>query len=168
MPARRPESMPSVARRSRGLVLVALLIFMLFSAIVAMSAAEVWATARQRERERELLFVGEQYRQAIRRYYFATPNGQARALPARLEDLLSDERFPTPVKHLRRAYPDPITGSTEWGLVMRGRGIVGVHSLSQTTPIKQSGFVRANATFEGRSAYRDWVFLFVPSASARP
>ncbi|MFZ2652036.1 MAG: type II secretion system protein [Burkholderiaceae bacterium] len=150
-----------------GIVLVGLLIVMAFSAALAMSAAEVWATSRQRERELELLFVGDQYRQAIRRYYFAVPKAQARVLPARLEDLLLDERFPVPVRHLRRLYPDPITGSTEWGLAMRGERIVGVHSLSPATPIKQAGFGHANAVFEARSAYREWVFLFVPPAAAQ-
>jgi type II secretory pathway pseudopilin PulG len=167
MQSRPPRPTRRSARPGRGIVLVALLIVMLFSALLAMSAAEVWATSRQREREAELLYVGDQYRQAIRRYYFAAPNAQARVLPARLEDLLNDDRFPVPVRHLRRLYPDPITGSSEWGLAMRGSRIVGVYSLSEAKPIKQVGFDRAYAMFEGRPSYRDWVFLFVPPAAGR-
>jgi len=153
--------------RQRGVMLVGLLILMFLSAVLAMAGMEVWATTRQRDREAELLFVGDQYRQAIRRYYFAAGSGQTRELPAKLEDLLNDTRFPVPVQHLRRIYPDPITGSTDWGLAMRGDRIVGVHSLSETAPIKQTGFEKVNATFEARTAYKDWVFLFVPSATRR-
>jgi type II secretory pathway pseudopilin PulG len=150
-----------------GLMLIGLLILMFFTSVLALAGMEVWATARQREREAELLFVGEQYRQAIRHYYFTSAAGQARDLPARLEDLLADNRFPVQVQHLRRLYPDPITGSTEWGLVKRGDRIVGVHSLSENRPIKQAGFARGQANFEGRSAYKEWVFVFVPTIPRR-
>jgi type II secretory pathway pseudopilin PulG len=150
-----------------GLILIALLITLFFTSVLAMAGMEVWATTRQRERETELLFIGEQYRQAVRHYYFTSVAGQARDLPTRLEDLLSDNRFPVPVQHLRRLYPDPITGSTEWGLIKRGDRIIGVHSLSEATPIKQAGFAKPNASFEGRTAYKDWVFLFVPTLPRR-
>jgi type II secretory pathway pseudopilin PulG len=153
--------------RQRGLMLVGLLILMFLSGVLAMTGLEVWATTRQREREVELLFVGDQYRQAIRRYYFAAGIGQTAELPAKLEDLLNDNRFPVPVHHLRRLYPDPITGRTDWGLALRGERIVGVHSLSEATPLKQTGFDQANATFEARTAYKDWVFLFIPPANRR-
>jgi type II secretory pathway pseudopilin PulG len=153
--------------RQRGLMLVGLLILMFLTGVLAMTGLDVWATTRQREREAELLFVGDQYRQAIRRYYFAAGNGQTPELPAKLEELLDDNRFPVPAHHLRRLYADPITGSTEWGLVMRGDRIVGVHSLSEATPLKQAGFDRVNASFEARTAYKDWVFLFIPPATRR-
>ena len=64
-------------------------------------------TAAQREREQELLFVGSQFRNAFMSYYGATPAG--RALPAFLEDLVEDNRFPVPRRHLRRVYADPMT-----------------------------------------------------------
>jgi type II secretory pathway pseudopilin PulG len=149
------------------MMLVGLLITTALSSVLALAGMEVWATARQREREAELLFVGDQYRQAIRRYYFATGAGQPRELPAKLEDLLSDNRFPVPIQHLRRPYPDPITGSPEWGLALRGDRIVGVYSLAETQPIKQTGFDQVNAIFEARTKYRDWVFLYVPPAPRR-
>jgi type II secretory pathway pseudopilin PulG len=151
----------------RGLMLLALLIVLLFSSVLALAAAEVWATARQREREAELLFVGQQYRQALRQYYFAAPNAASRTLPASLADLLEDKRYPLPVRHLRRLYADPVTGGTDWGLVKRGDLIVGVHSLSDAKPLKQTGFNRLDQAFEGRPSYREWAFLFVPPASNR-
>lgn len=154
-------------RHARGVVLLALLLIMFLGAILATRAADVWATTRQREREVELLFVGEQYRQAIRHYYFAAPRGQGRVLPARLEDLLDDSRFPVPVRHLRRLYPDPITDQESWGLIRVGDRIAGVYSTSQTTPLKQTGFDSAHAAFEARPTYQEWLFQFIPPRSSR-
>jgi type II secretory pathway pseudopilin PulG len=148
-------------------MLLGLLLMLMLTSIALLAAVDVWSTTRQREQERELLFVGEQYRQAIRHYYFATPSGQARVLPASLEVLLSDDRFPVPVHHLRRLYPDPITGRPEWGLVRVGDRISGVHSLSDHAPLKQTGFSPAQSSFEAKSSYQDWVFVFVPSRNAR-
>lgn len=151
----------------RGVMLLGLLLMLMLGSIALLAAAEVWTTTRQREQESELLFVGEQYRQAIRRYYFAAAAGQGRTLPARLQDLLVDDRFEVPVHHLRRLYPDPITGRDEWGLVLVGDRIAGVHSLSDAVPLKQSGFAPAQAGFEARQAYKEWVFLFTPARNAR-
>jgi type II secretory pathway pseudopilin PulG len=154
-------------RRAKGMLLIGLLITLFMTSVFAMVGIEVWSTARQREREAELLFIGNQYRQAIRRYYFAVDAGQARQLPTKLSELLNDDRFPVPMQHLRRLYPDPITGSTDWGLALNGQRIAGVYSPSEKQPLKQAGFEPANATFEARTTYRDWVFLFVPPAQRR-
>jgi len=148
----------------RGVVLVALLLAMMFTAVLALAGAETWATTLRREREVELLFVGAQYRQAIRAYYFGAPPGQARVLPARLEDLLEDRRHLVPTRYLRRLYPDPISGTADWGLALRGDRIAGVYSRSDATPLKQTNFDRADSAFEGRGAYKDWVFQYVPPA----
>lgn len=146
----------------RGFVLLALLVAMLLLAIGLMNAVDVWSMSRQRERENELLFVGDQYRQAIRSYYSAAPRGGQRGFPPSLEVLLDDDRFPTPVHHLRRAYPDPITGKAEWGLLKAGDRIVGVYSLSEAAPIKKAGFSPAHQAFKDAASYKDWVFAYVP------
>lgn len=149
--------------RGRGLVLLALLIFLALGALATMLAAEVWATTRQRERETELLFVGEQYRRAIESYWRATP-GRAKALPLSVDVLLQDDRFPTPVHHLRRAYPDPITGG-ELELIRVGNGIAGVRSPSKAAPMKAAGFPPRYQQFEGQASYDQWQFVFVPPRS---
>ena len=146
----------------RGVVLLALLVALALLAIGLVNTMDVWRMSRQREREKELLFVGDQYRQAIQRYYLAAPRGGQRGYPPSLEVLLDDDRFPTPVHHLRRAYPDPITGKAEWGLLKAGERIVGVYSLSQAAPIKQAGFSPAHQAFKDAASYQDWVFAYVP------
>jgi type II secretory pathway pseudopilin PulG len=151
--------------RSRGLVLLAFLLALALGGIALMAAVDVWSLARQRAREQELLFVGDQYRKAILRYYMSAPPGAGRALPASLEDLLEDDRYPVPVHHLRRLYPDPITDSAEWGVVRAGERIAGVYSLSEKEPVKQAGFAPGYQQFNGMTSYRDWVFA--PTLSRR-
>jgi len=169
MPDRRSASMSRRApNRDRGLVLLALLIALALGGIALMAASEVWSVQRQREREQELLFVGDQYRQAIQRYYFGAPSAATRTLPARLEDLLEDERYPVPVRYLRRLYRDPITGSTDWGLLRSGDRIAGVYSRSEQAPLKQAGFAPDYQHFNGKASYRDWVFAVSPAAGGPP
>jgi len=143
-----------------GFMLLGLLIVLALSGISLMAAVDVWTLQRQREREQQLLFVGDEYRQAIRRYFFAAPPGAPRSLPVRLELLLEDDRYPVPVRHLRRLYPDPITGKAEWGELRVGDRISGVYSLSEAQPIKQAGFSVDHESFTGKSTYQEWVFSF--------
>jgi type II secretory pathway pseudopilin PulG len=126
-------------------------------------AGEVWHTAAAREREADLLHVGEQYRKAIERYYLSGPQ----QYPRSLADLLRDPRKPGTERYLRRLYLDPVTGSDEWGIVKApDGGVMGVHSKSEAKPIKVAGFSLANATFEGAQKYSDWMFLFAPAPQA--
>jgi type II secretory pathway pseudopilin PulG len=148
-------------------VLLALLLALALGGIGLMAAVDVWSLARQRMREQELLFVGDQYRKAIQRYYFGAPQGTPRVLPAKLEDLLEDDRYPVPVRHLRRLYPDPITGSAEWGLQRDGQRVAGVYSLSEKPPVKRAGFAPGYEQFSDKAAYRDWIFAVSSTGGPR-
>jgi type II secretory pathway pseudopilin PulG len=145
---------------SRGVILLGLLIVLALGGIALMSAVDVWTLQKQREREEQLMFVGNEYRQAILRYYFSAPNGSPRTLPSSLKSLLEDDRFPNPVRHLRRLYPDPMTRDEEWGMVYIGDRISGVFSKSEAQPIKQAGFPSVYESFTGSASYRDWIFTF--------
>ncbi len=135
-------------------------IFVLGIALAA--AGEVWHLAVKREKEQELLFVGNQFRQAIKGYYEHTPP-QAQRYPARLEDLLKDPRYPLVQRYLRKIYADPVQGGAEWGLVKGAGGeIMGVHSLSKDEPVKKGNFSSADRSFENKMTYSDWVFMYIP------
>ena len=129
----------------------------------------VWHTAQQRERETELLFIGNEIRDALASYYARTPGG-LRRYPGALEELVKDPRFPTTVRHLRKVYRDPVTGSTDWGLIPApGGGILGVYSKSEARPLKNAEFDFPNRVFEERAkvlgekmTYKEWQFAFVP------
>src|SRR6202008_2848647 len=105
-PERRPKG-PPVRRPASGLVLLALLVMLGLVAVGALAAAEVWATTLKRERETELLFIGEQYRRAIQSYWKMSPG--RRAYPPSIDVLLTDNRFPNPVHPLRRVYRETRT-----------------------------------------------------------
>ncbi len=162
--SRRSAKAPPVPRR-RGVVLLALLLAMGLMGFALMAAVEVSATARQREREQELLFAGDQYRQAIERYYWAAPPGTPRLLPTSVSQLLLDDRYPQPVQHLRRPYADPF-GEPDWGFVRIGGKLAGVHSLANVEPLKRAQFPERYAGFAVASDVSQWVFLFKPPAHA--
>ena len=135
---------------------------------VLASIGELTSHAQQREKEAELLFVGQQYRQAISAYYERSPGG-AKRYPKKLEDMLADNRYPTLQRYLRRPYPDPLTGKAEWGLVEApDGGIMGVYSLSEAPPIKTGGFSKRDESFSDAARYADWKFFYAGPADPSP
>ena len=154
--------------RQHGFTYVALLIAVATIGAGAAAAGELWSQAERREKERELLFVGQQFREAVRRYYESTP-GPAKSYPQHLEDLLLDRRFAQPRSHLRKMYRDPVTGKAEWGVVESPQGgIMGVHSLSQAQPLKTGGFYGDNIVLDGAGRYSEWRFTYNASLDSSP
>lgn len=156
--------MPSGRASQRGFSYLFVLMLIATIGLGLASAGSLWQTDARRAREADLLFVGDQYRQAIRSYYELDP-GQPR-LPQTLDDLTGDNRRPTPVRHLRRIYRDPMTGGQ---LVLirapETQGILGVHSAASAAPLKIAGFAAENETFTNAPSYREWRFVFTPPAA---
>jgi type II secretory pathway pseudopilin PulG len=153
--------------RQRGFLLVGVLVAFSLLALGGALVAQRLSDQRQREKELELLFIGEQFRCAILSYWKESPTG-AHSWPVKLEDLLEDRRFPTPRRHLRQIYVDPISGSRSWGLVNQGAALVGVYSEAPGVPFRQAGFTPVQKGFDGASRYADWRFVAeppLPSAS---
>lgn len=161
---------------AEGFTYVGLLLAIVFFGLGSVGVARALASSERGEKERELLFIGQQFREAIGAYYTAGP-GAAR-YPEKLEHLLADPRFPTLVRHLRRIYPDPMTGQSEWGLLMAPQGgIMGVFSLSEREPMKRANFdpphqglndaaLMAETREGSRYSYRDWQFVYFPANAA--
>ena len=151
-------------RGQRGFSYLVLLFAVAIAAAGMAGTGIVWHTALQREKEAELLFIGNQFRDAITSYYLRM---LARQYPLSLEDLIKDPRFPDTVRHLRKLYRDPITGTTDWGLIAApGGGIMGVYSKSELAPLKRADFDAPNLALEDRArqlgdklAYKDWHFV---------
>jgi type II secretory pathway pseudopilin PulG len=131
---------------------------------------ETWETSARREKEAELLFIGNQYRRAIGLYYLATP-GPNKMYPRQIEDLLKDPRQPGTMRHLRKLFPDPMTGKEF--VVIKGAdgGVQGVASSSDVAPLKVAGFRVRDAIFESAQKYSEWKFIHTPptaAAAAKP
>jgi len=150
-----------------GFTYLGVLFLAAIAGTVAAGTGVMWSTAQQREKEQQLLFVGNEFRKAIGEYHERSP-GSTKMYPAQLEDLLKDNRFLTTQRHLRRIYPDPLTGEREWGIVRAPEGgIMGVYSLSNAVPLKVSGFDGLDQPFEGARQYGDWRFVYVPPVAER-
>ena len=148
--------------RQRGFTYLAVLFLVAIMGAVLAATATVWHTLAQRDKERELLYIGHEFRSAIGLYYERTP-GTAKQFPKKMEYLLEDKRQTNLARYLRKRYLDPLTASKEWGLVAGpGETVMGVYSLSQATPIKTGNFDDADKNFEGANNYQDWKFVYAP------
>ncbi|MDE2221009.1 MAG: type II secretion system protein [Gammaproteobacteria bacterium] len=158
-PTRSGSAVPARALHQSGFTYLGLMFAVAVLGITLATVGIVWSTQIRREREEQLLWVGQQYRSAIDHY--RAYGGQ---FPLALTDLLQDPRVPLPRRFLRQLYPDPMTGKADWQLVLlpSGSGIVGVASSSQEKPIKQANFDAADAQFVGAQCYCDWKFVFSP------
>jgi len=142
---------------STGFTYIALLLLVAMMSVSLAVVAQVWHTEQKRAKEEELLYVGNQIRRALALYAASAPGGGER-YPRRLEDLTKDPRYPDVRRYLRKVYRDPITGSTDWGLVKAGDYITGVYSRSEEEPFKKSGFPPVDQGFEEQTKYSAWVF----------
>lgn len=152
-----------------GFTYLGLMIIIAIMGVFLALAGEAWQVAVKREKERDLLFIGNQFRQALILYYERSPAQRIR-YPMSLEDLLKDPRTPGTQRYLRKIYLDPMTGSANWGLVKGPNGeIFGIHSLSEAEPVKKNNFAQVDKAFEGKTKYADWVFIHTPGQySAQP
>lgn len=143
---------------ARGWTYLMLLWWVAIGGVMLMALGRSWGLEGQRQREAELVFRGEQIRAALASYSRAgQPAGQ---FPATLEELLEDKRGPALQRHLRKLWPDPITGQPEWGFVRdENNGIRGVYSLSARTPLGGPS---------GTLTYADWRFEVADKAQAEP
>ena len=158
---------PAFDLAGRGFAYIGLLLFVAVFGAISAGVVAAGANLGQRAAEDELLWVGTQFRNAIRSYYEAGVGGRRFALT--LPDLLRDPRFPGVRRHLRRVYPDPLTGSEDWGVVQApGGGIMGVYSKSAAKPLKVEQFPTEFAAFVGKEKYTDWVFAYVPPGQVLP
>lgn len=159
-------------RNSSGFSYIALLVAITIIGISLGAAGKYWQNVMLRDKEEELLFRGDQYRQAIERYYKAVPGRPQ--YPQSVDDLLTDNRTPAGKRHLRQKYKDPITGedfeiitaqtaTAGVRVIAPGTtvvpGIIGVHSKSEKEPLKKDNFPPAYKDLAEKSMYNEWLFV---------
>lgn len=150
-----PMERPTVNGKQRGFTYIALLIAVAVMGAFLAALGTVWHTLAQREHEKELLFVGNQFRLALNHYFVTNQR-----YPLSLENLVQDETKMAVKRHLRKIYIDPMTGKPDWGIVKLPNGqIVGIYSLSEEAPLKTAGFRARDATFKDTAKYSEWLFM---------
>lgn len=156
----------SAARSGAGFAYIGLIILLAILALVGAASVKLGSLLQRRSAELALLEIGAQFSDALQSYAAATPPGQPRQPPA-LADLLNDPRFPVPRHHLRQIYPDPITGSTDWGIVFQanGAGVIALYSQSTLQPLKQANFAARFQNLTAQSSYQSWQFSLAQGRS---
>lgn len=153
----------SAFRNSSGFTYIALIAAVAIIGISLGAAGKYWQNVMLRDREEELLFRGDQYRQAIERYYFAIPGRPQ--YPESIENLITDNRTAAGRRHLRQKYKDPMTNQDFVEIRDQlSKRITGVHSSSEKKPLKQDNFAERYPEFAGKEKYSDWKFV----ANIRP
>ena len=170
----------------RGAMLVVVLVAVVIMGLGAALAGTSWKTITQRAREQQLLWVGQQYQRAIESYYnadfrrgsqsraFQPPGSEKNSsgtgmLPNRLEDLVRDPRSAGVVRHLRRIYPDPMTGESFVLIKDQGGRIRGVRSPSDEKPFQTDNFPPGLEDFAGAERYSQWDFIYeTPQNAVQP
>ena len=96
-----------ILTHSGGYTLIILLFAISILIIGLLIAVPVWQTQIQREKEAELIFRGNQYKEAIRLFQLKKPG----TFPKTLDELIEE-------KCIRRLYPDPMTKNGEWNIIL--------------------------------------------------
>lgn len=142
------------------MVIVLFLAFV--TAVLVAALARLWSLDVQRDKERELMWIGRQFRSALGSYAATTPEGRM-PFPKTLDELVEDRRLDPPLRHLRRVYVDPMTQKADWGIVRAEDGTIrGVFSKSNAAPLRKDTLWSFGRMFEGAKAYSDWRFEISP------
>ena len=158
--------MPSLKSGMAGFAYIGLLLFIAIVGIGLGATGVVFHQQAQREKEKQLLFAGDQVRRAIGLYYERSPGG-VKQFPQALEDLLQDRRYAGVQRYLRRIYVDPMTLSKDWKLIAGpDGGIMGVYSAGSDPPLKTDDFPTDYESFKDKGSYAEWKFQYVPAADA--
>jgi len=149
-----------------GFTYMGVLVMIVIIGAMTTVVAQTWKSVSRIEKERELIWVGHQFRNAIRGYYKyrqALHGGAAgNYYPTELRDLLSDPGRAGGYSWIRKIYLDPVTGKDDWVLIRTPGGIKGIRSKSDAEPLKKAGFDVEDSSFTGKTRYSEWVFEFPP------
>jgi len=144
--------------KGHGFVLIAVMFLLFVTAMLSVTLARRWELENRAVKERDLLWIGGQFRLALASYAAATPAGLSTE-PRTLDELLRDTRVRPERQHLRRLYIDPMTGNSDWGLVLTpAGGIAGVYSRSAAKPLERDRVWPVDPFFPPARRYSDWVF----------
>lgn len=157
---------PTGRRATAGFTYMGLLVFITLISIGLSATGVVFHQQSRREKEQQLLFAGNEIRQAIGAYYEQSPGGQ-KQFPQSLDDLLLDRRYAGVQRYLRRIYVEPLSGTKEWVPIRApDGGIMGVHSAASGQPLKTNRFPPDYEIFKDKTSYAEWTFQYMVTESS--
>lgn len=152
-------------RKQRGYSYAIVMFLVAVLSLISTRAIQNSLTEARRDKEADLLWVGQAYRRAIQEYYESSP-GSDKNYPTELKDLLADTRPVRLHRPLRRLYRDPITGRDMIPIRQGGSDsgpVIGVRSVSAQSPLKTDGFPAELAGFTHAASYQGWQFIYQPN-----
>jgi type II secretory pathway pseudopilin PulG len=102
-----------------GVIFIWVLVSLFVLAVLLMAAVQPASIVMRREREKELVFRGEEYTEAIRRYMMENHG----TFPTHLKDLMKPGG-PKRIRYIRRLYSNPFGRDGKWGLLAPGTTVV--------------------------------------------
>jgi type II secretory pathway pseudopilin PulG len=145
-------------RAEHGFAWLLVLTMLAVTSAAGAAVAQRWSDQSSREKERQLLRIGDAYARALADYRASSP-GSDKRYPPSLEQLVLDTRFVGIRRHLRTLYADPLTGRADWMLVRDPRGdIIGVHSRSTLKPWARTPQGLDHTDLPVAERYADWIF----------
>ena len=160
-----------LTRSEAGFTFIAVLIMVVVMGIMLGAIGQSVSVVMKREREKELIFRGLQYRDAIERW--SKKGVPLKDLKDLVEPTVSSNASASKDRFLRKLFTDPITGG-EWKVLPTPpdpvQGIWGVASKSSEEPFKQGDFPEVIKDFKGKTKYSDWEFVYkkTPTGGAIP
>jgi type II secretory pathway pseudopilin PulG len=114
--------------RQSGFTLAGVIVIMtLMMIVVAYTVPRMWSTVLKRERERQTIYVMQQYAKAIAE--FRAKNNTFPTSPQQLKDA----RMPRMIRGVKGEYLDPLTGEVDW-LVIPQAAAASLPAHNLTTP----------------------------------
>lgn len=151
----------NMTANQRGVTYLWMLFLVFLLGLVLGRFVEIYSTETERQKEAELLLIGDQYREAIKQYYQSAP-GYQKKYPEKLTDMLKDSRYLTTRRYLRQLYQDPVTNQPFTTIPAPDGGVMGVMSPSSKPPVKLAGFSKNDSFFTNAKRISDWQFLYIP------
>ena len=153
-----------------GFTYLAAIVFVTIMGIMLGAVGQSVSIYMKREKEKELIFRGLQYRDAIERWNKAN-RGPLRDLKDLEGTTLSSSINRSADRFIRKLYKDPITGG-DWKTLPSPpdpiQGIYGVASPSDREPFKQSNFPQVLEAFDGKKKYSEWEFIYRRAPGSPP
>ncbi len=142
-----------------GFTYVALLAVVALAGIALAEIGTRWADRVQREREQQLLRIGQVYAQALLAYHRGSP-GSDKTWPKDVQELLQDPRMLGTVRYLRAPYTDPMVPGQPFALIRAADNTIrGVQSTSTATPFHEGPVDLGVTALPPAQHYADWQFI---------